>query len=353
MPSQAPSLTMLVVSYNQERFIEEALRAALAQTHQPLQILVSDDASTDGTFGVIERVVRDYRGPHTVRVNRNETNLGLMGHIYRCIELIDTEWVVAAAGDDVSAPHRVERIAAALSRHPGVDAVASGTKDIDEHGQSRAHRGWRLPRIGSPFIGPVRSTQRGRLLGYLMNDDGYVLGCGAAWKRRLFTDFPRVDPDCTEDSAVGFRAAMGGGVCVIAEELVAYRRHDSNIWSVAPDKAAALKDSLAARRRRIQSGVIRQYEGDLDFAESKKLIEPGIAAEVRAALQAKRAAIDLWLTADRVDPRLVAGFAAHVAIFTRGQAPERVFAWERLDGWVRRKARRLLARALARDLRLR
>jgi len=353
MPLQAPSLTMLVVSYNQERFIEEALRAALAQTHRPLQILVSDDASTDGTFSVIERVVRDYRGPHTVRVNRNETNLGLMGHIYRCIEMIDTDWVVAAAGDDVSVPHRVERIMEALSRHPDVDVVSSAFREIDEAGRGR-RRGWRPTlRWIRPFRGPNFRTQRGRIVGYLMNDDGYVLGCTAAWRRRLFTDFPRIDRDCTEDNAVGFRAAMGGGACVIEEELVSYRQHSTNIWSVASGSAAAKADSLAERRRRLQDGILRQYDSDLDFAESSKLISAEVVAEVRAALRAKRVAIDLWLTADRVDPRLVAGLAAHVALFTRGQAKDSLIPWRRLNDWMLRKSRRIVARVLSRDLRLR
>ena len=53
---------MLVLAYQQEATIEQAIRGALAQTYTPLEIVISDDASTDSTWDTIQRAVAGYGG---------------------------------------------------------------------------------------------------------------------------------------------------------------------------------------------------------------------------------------------------------------------------------------------------
>ena len=54
--AQRPLMSVLLFSNKQEEFVEAAMQVALAQTYSPLEIIVSDDFSRDGTFEVIERV---------------------------------------------------------------------------------------------------------------------------------------------------------------------------------------------------------------------------------------------------------------------------------------------------------
>ena len=49
-----PLITFLLVSYNQEAYIREAIEGALAQTYSPLEIVISDDCSSDATFSLIK-----------------------------------------------------------------------------------------------------------------------------------------------------------------------------------------------------------------------------------------------------------------------------------------------------------
>ena len=69
-----PLITFLVYSYNQENNIRKALDGALSQTYSPLEIIVSDDCSSDKTFDIIKEVTDAYQGPHKLIVNRNEKN---------------------------------------------------------------------------------------------------------------------------------------------------------------------------------------------------------------------------------------------------------------------------------------
>ncbi|MFV1990405.1 MAG: glycosyltransferase family A protein, partial [Acidimicrobiales bacterium] len=95
-------LTLVVLFYNQEAFAEQAVRGALAQTYSPLEIVLSDDASSDETFAVVQRTVDGYDGPHQVILNRNTINLGLTGNLNRAMELASGEIIVFTGGDDIS-----------------------------------------------------------------------------------------------------------------------------------------------------------------------------------------------------------------------------------------------------------
>ena len=63
---ERPLICFGLLAYNQEPFIREAVEGALAQTYAPLEIILSDDCSTDRTFEIMQETVAAYRGPHKV-----------------------------------------------------------------------------------------------------------------------------------------------------------------------------------------------------------------------------------------------------------------------------------------------
>ena len=103
-----PLITFVVMTHNQEAFVREALLSALGQTYSPLEILVSDDGSTDRTFEVMQEILQSYQGPHQIRVNRPPKNMGTCAHCNQVMELARGELVIIAAGDDISLPERTQ-----------------------------------------------------------------------------------------------------------------------------------------------------------------------------------------------------------------------------------------------------
>src|SRR5687768_4578862 len=97
-----PLVTLFVFSFNQEKFIREAVEAAFNQTYSPLELILSDDCSQDKTFEIMQEMASAYRGPHTIVLNRNSKNLGLCGHVNRIMEMAKGELILPAAGDDIS-----------------------------------------------------------------------------------------------------------------------------------------------------------------------------------------------------------------------------------------------------------
>ncbi len=75
-----PLVTFTLFAYNHEKYIrEKAVEGALAQTYTPLEIILSDDCSTDRTFEIIQEIAKSYTGKHQLVINRNKKNLGLAG----------------------------------------------------------------------------------------------------------------------------------------------------------------------------------------------------------------------------------------------------------------------------------
>jgi len=84
----------VLLAYNQARYIRDALEAALSQTYEPLQIVVSDDCSSDRTFEIIQSVASEYVGPHQIVLNRNDRNLGIAAHVNKAMGMCAGQYVV-------------------------------------------------------------------------------------------------------------------------------------------------------------------------------------------------------------------------------------------------------------------
>ena len=104
MPPVRASVVLL--TYNQEAYVQEALQSLLSQDYDDLEIVVSDDASTDGTWQVIQQKFVEYTGHKRVVLNRNERNLGIVGNYFKAFSVATGDVIFTAAGDDVSLPNR-------------------------------------------------------------------------------------------------------------------------------------------------------------------------------------------------------------------------------------------------------
>jgi glycosyltransferase involved in cell wall biosynthesis len=108
---ELPLVTFALFAYNQERYIREAVDGAFSQTYEPLEIILSDDCSTDQTCKIMQEMAAGYDGPHKMRVLWNEVNLGSAGYINSIVASANGHIVCSAAGDDISVQQRTEILA--------------------------------------------------------------------------------------------------------------------------------------------------------------------------------------------------------------------------------------------------
>ena len=213
--AERPVVTIALFAYNQERFVVEALDAALAQDYSPLELVISDDCSSDRTCELIESRLRSYKGGHTIIFNRNPVNLGVALHVNRVMDIASGDFVVMAAGDDISAPNRVEEVVKVWKR-TGASAVYCGANLIDE--KSEIVGAWPVPNIREKI-----AFEEG--LKVLM-----FYGAGAAYERRVFDRFGPLPQDIrNEDYNLAVRALLLGGVAYANQPLLNYRQHDRNL----------------------------------------------------------------------------------------------------------------------------
>lgn len=256
--SDRPLVTFALFAYNQESIVRDAVAAALAQDYEPLEIILSDDGSTDRTLEILREMTRAYCGPHVVRINRNERNLGIGAHVNRVMEMASGEFVVVAAGDDVSLPHRTSRLVGKWVEEGRVpDLIGSSFFEVGSDGTVLAVAEGVCPHE----VEPAHMARVGRP----------VIGCSASWTRRLWSRFgPLPEHIVNEDRVITFRAFLAGGVAYVGEPLV-LRRVNGQSW-LAPNVAGA----EAILKRMIQLARFDRDVAEAALADLKRAERPDL-----------------------------------------------------------------------------
>jgi glycosyltransferase involved in cell wall biosynthesis len=110
-------------AYNSASWIEAAIASILSQTLTDIELIVSDNASTDGTYEICERIARTDR---RVRVLRNAVNIGANRNYCAVLAAARGNYFKWAASSDWCAPTFLEKCVAALDRDP--DAVLASPR---------------------------------------------------------------------------------------------------------------------------------------------------------------------------------------------------------------------------------
>lgn len=97
-----------VVTYNAAEFVEETLESIFNQTHQNIQLIISDDCSKDNTVEIIQKWCNQSRVKERfsdIKIITVPKNTGVSANCNRCIKASDAEWIKFIAGDDVLLPN--------------------------------------------------------------------------------------------------------------------------------------------------------------------------------------------------------------------------------------------------------
>lgn len=122
-----PLVSIGLPVYNEERFIDAALQSLRGQDYPNLEILVSDNASTDRTVEICQRhASEDAR----IRIQRNPANLGVTPNFERVLAMASGPYFMWAAGHDLWTPNFVSECVALLERQPRACIAFGGSRWI-------------------------------------------------------------------------------------------------------------------------------------------------------------------------------------------------------------------------------
>jgi glycosyltransferase involved in cell wall biosynthesis len=208
-----PKITFALVAFNQEKYIEEAIDGALSQDYRPLEIIISDDCSTDSTYKKISSMTKKYNEGANLKALQTRTNSGLMANLDFISKHAKGEIIVLAAGDDISRAHRSSVLAEIFINNPKVFAVHSAYKTISD-------RGLELSTVKLDKEEYRDPTD----LELLYNGGGVGLGATYAYRKECF-HWPITLPHnlINEDRILPWRANLLGKIAYSYDDLVKYR----------------------------------------------------------------------------------------------------------------------------------
>ena len=174
-------ISVIMAAYNSENTIAESIESIVGQTFTDWELIICDDGSTDGTYGIVKAYAEKY--PGRIIAIQNERNSKLPYSLNHCLQYAKGDYIARMDADDRSYPDRLEKQYAYLTAHPEVDAVGTGMTCFEDDRIT----GERLPPrepspgilgIGVPFFHATILMKREvyeQLGGYSLKD--YVLRC--------------------------------------------------------------------------------------------------------------------------------------------------------------------------------
>jgi len=229
-----PLVSFCITTYNHEQYIEDCLLAAIKQDYTgEMEIVISDDCSTDKTWDKIQNIIEEFPNINII-ANRNKTNLGIAKNTEKLWSLSRGEIIVTQDSDDISLPNRVSTLVNYYESYPDVVLIDSGYNFIVDNNfyQGKIFEGVQIFDIDRFF-----SKKR-------METDGY-----RSYRRNVITSYKQFFASTpTADSTTLLRGILIGKIMRIPDLLANYRLHPNQVSNA--NNIKKINRSLIAKQYR-------------------------------------------------------------------------------------------------------
>ncbi|CDZ81723.1 Putative glycosyltransferase EpsE [Candidatus Rubidus massiliensis] len=211
-------VSILVTSYNHEKYIAQAINSILEQNVSfPFEIVISDDCSTDGTKKILEQYQQKH--PHLIYLLPNKENFGITKNLQRSLKACQGEYIAILEGDDYwIAKDKLQKQVDFLDNHPTYSMCFNGLllylndKDIFQH--------------SVPLEKKTYTTQD--LI--KTNVIGNFSTC--MYRKNIVEQLPpSIFETFTVDWMFNMACAQFGPIGCIPLQMTAYRIHSTGVWS--------------------------------------------------------------------------------------------------------------------------
>lgn len=287
-------ITVVVTTYNREKYVAECLDSIVNQTFREIEILCVDDVSTDGTYDILQQyAAKDSR----IRLFRNARNSGVQVSRNLAIHEAKGEYITFVDDDDWLSPDCLEQCMREFRENPEVDCISLGEKRVNPDGSMYDPEGrisfgkvsgeqaflWSMPwHIGGCFVCTTELQRRfpfdnscrnfgdentGRLM--LLHARCVLQSKGIYYYRML-------------DDSVSHKLSMGQFTRLTAQRALAQQLHKDGIK----------KELLAAYEKFSWLNVINAY---MYYFDNRNRLNDSQKAEALALISATRSDIDFSL----------------------------------------------------------
>jgi glycosyltransferase involved in cell wall biosynthesis len=247
-------ISVALGTYNGARFLDRQLRSLAAQERLPDELVVCDDASSDGTVAAVRRFAAEC--PFEVWLEVNPQNLGPAGNFARAVALCRGDVIALCDQDDVWLPEKLARLEQCLADDPRLGFVFSDAALIDADGLKLRRRLWQALGFGARLQTQFNAGRAAELLVKRNLVTGATMAFRAAYRDLLLP----VAGAWVHDGWFALLLAAVAPCRAIPEPLIEYRQH-------AGQQIGVLKQSLHRRFQRAVTvgrdkldGVAANYE---------------------------------------------------------------------------------------------
>jgi glycosyltransferase involved in cell wall biosynthesis len=233
--SHQPLISVVVATYNGARYIREQLDSIIHQTYSNIEVIITDDRSTDETMSILDEYAAQYPN---IRVYQNETNLKYVKNFEKGMRLAKGNLIAPSDQDDIWELDKLQ----VLMDHIGDHAIIyCNSVLIDAQGKEMGQQLSDIKRLDS-FDSCLNYAIGNSAPGHAMLIRKQVIDdCGT---------FPTMIP---HDYWLGFVATFNSQVYFLDRVMVRYRQHDANVFGAA--KAA---DRTAPKAKKIAKTVLQE-----------------------------------------------------------------------------------------------
>lgn len=219
-------VTVVIPLYNKQTFIEQTLQSVLSQSYKNLDCVIVDDGSTDDSFTIAQRFIKENRLQWTLVSQQNSGQTKARNH---GIRLAQGEFLAFLDSDDLWTPNKIQLQVAALEAHPKSVLVLNAYAIFDEKGA--------IPRI-------VRHRNSRKMNSQWLDMRGFGGGLESLGlvRRRVFDDIGFFDETLSTSSGLDLSLRLEqAGEIILLKEVGLYYRISPGQWHANPK---ALKQDL-------------------------------------------------------------------------------------------------------------
>lgn len=218
--SNKTTIAVVLITYNQQDYVVEALDGIRSQSREPDEIIIADDGSTDNTQSIISEYVKTHNLEGKWRLLLSPANRGINENFQNAVESTTSEIIIGMAGDDISLPLRCQLTEDMFLNNKQIAAVLLSGLKINSNGEIIEEI---LERDGKLIDDPLPFAKRGYF---------GILPVGMSFRRELFFVHGGLPFDVpNEDDQTIYRAIIFGGILCSSAKVFKYRVHDKSASS--------------------------------------------------------------------------------------------------------------------------
>lgn len=261
----SPSISVALCTHNGAAYVADQVVSILDQSVAPSEIVLSDDASADGTVdiavGILERWNADHPGAQLrICVLRNEAPLGVTANFEQALAACTGELIALCDQDDVWHADKLKRMSERFADEPELLLLGSDARIVDGSG---APTGETL--LHTLYVSPdeTASMHSGRGLQVLLRRN-ILTGATVLLRRELVTRSRPFPASWVHDEWLAVVGAATGRIDVLEEPLIDYRQHGGNQIGASTltvaGKVGRLRAPRTARNQRLLARAVALHE---------------------------------------------------------------------------------------------